>query len=534
MNRNRVSVLFALGLVWALVLTACGSGAPSAPAPVEEANGAGAAQEAQEGAAPQQKIAVYAFSRNLADLDPSTASTDEYNVFINTYETLTTYDPKAEDPIQPLLATSWESNEDGTEWTFKLRQGVTFHDGTPFNAEAVKYSIERTIQKEVLGYQFPVDSIDVIDDYTVKFNLQFSAPFAMLLATPWGAYMVSPSTADKDADWFNQGNEAGTGPYMIESYEPNQRLVITQYKDYWGGWTGDEFTKVVFELVEDATVREQMIRSGEADYTWDLAYDNYAALGPDIQVLVEPGFQVSLVGLNTAKPPVDNIQVRKALAYSYPADTIVQNIYGGYAKKATGIVPSSMWVEQPDLKGYEFDLDKAKSLFQDAGVAEGTSIDYTYLIQNPELKTVGELWKAELAKIGINLEIQGQPIETVIGRLGDPATAWDALGTDWNTGVPNMYDMLAPYFHSQNAIFPISYYNNPEYDALLDEALALSGVDMKGANKLYAQAQQILLGDAVMIPVAEVAHVAAARADLKNIRLNPAHPYAIRWYEVRR
>lgn len=533
MNRNRLSLLVMLGLIAALALAGCAGGG-AANNGVNESSSTAPANAEQAGAAAQEKIAVYAFSRNLADLDPSTASTDEYNVFINTYETLTTYDPRAENPIQPLLATSWESNEDGTEWTFHLREGVTFHDGTPFNAEAVKYSIERVIQKEVLAYTFPVDHIDVIDDYTVKFTLQFPAPFAMLLATPWGGYMVSPATADKDADWFNQGNDAGTGPYMIESYEPGQRMVIGQYKDYWGGWTGDEFTKVVFELVEDATVREQMIRGGEADYTWDLAYDNYASLGDGVQVLVQPGHQVALIGLNTIKPPLDNVQVRKALEYSFPGDVVAKNTYGGYAKKATGIVPSNMWVEDPGLKGYEFDLDKAKSLLKEAGVAEGTTLEYTYLVQNPEAKTIGELWKAELAKIGVTLDIQGQPIETVIGRLGDPATAWDALGTDWNTGVPNMYDMLAPYFHSQYAIFPISYYNNPDYDALIDEALATSGTDMKAANALYAKAQQMLLDDAVMIPVVEIPTVAAARADLKNIQLNPSYPNAVRWVEVRR
>jgi len=173
-------------LLLALFLTACGQGVNA------EAWG---------------NIGVVAFPNELPDYDPSIMGLNEPAVLLNVYETLTFWTP---DGLQPRLATEWKSNEAGDVWTFKLRQGVTFHDGVEFTAAAVISSFQRTIDKGVLSYVFlPVAEMTIIDDYTVQFVLEYPAPLDYIFSNLYGVMIMSPAALAQDSDWFRE-NEAGT------------------------------------------------------------------------------------------------------------------------------------------------------------------------------------------------------------------------------------------------------------------------------------------------------------------------------------
>ncbi|MCB0075229.1 MAG: hypothetical protein KDE20_27420, partial [Caldilineaceae bacterium] len=225
--RQRTRLLqLTLILVTALLFSAC-AGAP-AEAPAADAPAADSAAASTSG----NLVATYAHGGTFPDLDPSSSYSNDNVVLSNVYETLTFYNPPGSaETLGPKLAVAWEASDDATEWTFTLREGVTFHDGTPFNADAVKFSLERT--KELgLGAAFildPIESIEAVDDLTVRFTLSYPAPLDLILSSGYGAWMLSPSAADKDNAWFNAGNDAGTGPYTITAYDPSARAVVDAY-----------------------------------------------------------------------------------------------------------------------------------------------------------------------------------------------------------------------------------------------------------------------------------------------------------------
>jgi peptide/nickel transport system substrate-binding protein len=520
--------------------------APAQPAateaPAEPAATEAPAQPAS-GEVTRSEVFVYAHPTTFPDLNPATSYSNDLVVMANCYETLTFYNaPGSSEVLSPKLATSWESNADSTEWTFKLREGVTFQDGEPFNAEAVKYSIEK-IKELAIGASYiwdAVSEIQVVDDYTIKFVLSYAAPLDLVASASYSAWMFSPKAYEEQgADWFNEGHCAGTGPYTIESYERGARLVMTRFDDYWGGWQESQFKKVVFELTEDPVVLQQKIESGEADFTYSVAPDNLPALEArdDLVVYRNPSF-VNLLGLyNTVKPPLDDPMVRQALSYSFPYDQLMQGVMTDRATQAYGPVPVEMWGSSTDLPQYHYNLDKAKQLLSDAGYPDGGfKLLYTFATGDLDEQQVGELWKAELAKLGIELEIQGLNWEAQwdLGK-SDPQKAQDIFVMYWWPDLISPYSFLYSMFHSEDeTLFNLAYYKNPEFDAMIDQANEITGADREKATQMFIDAQKILIDQAVAIFYYDVADVHIARADVKGYVDNPAYPHVAFVYQMSR
>ncbi|HVO42442.1 MAG TPA: ABC transporter substrate-binding protein [Aggregatilineales bacterium] len=487
-------------------------------------------------------IAVYANPTTLPSLDPSTSFSNDNTVMGNAYETLTFYNvPGSAKEIGPKLATSWEASADTLTWTFKLRQGVKFHDGTDFKADAVKYSVERTKKLgQGASYIFdPVDTITVVDDYTVQFKLKYSAPLDLIMATGYAAWMISPKVGDKTSDWFNAGNDDGTGPYKIESYDVGQRLVTTRFDDYWGGWKPGQFQKVVFQIAEDPTVRQQLITSGGADFTYDLAWDNYPSLQTTkgVKVLSNPSFQNLLALLNHAKSPTDNVKVRQALAYSFPYDKVVKSLYGGLGTQARGPVPAKLWGHDPQTKQYQQDLDKAKQLLTEAGYPNGgLTLKYTYVSGDLNEQQVGELWKADLAKLGVTLDIQGMAWEAQwdLGKT-NPAKAQEIFLFYWWPDYVTPYSFLYAMFHSEDKPnFNLGYYYNSDFDKLIEQGNQASGTDKAKAGQLFGKAQQMLADDAAAIFIVDLPNVHVIRDNISGFVDNPAYSHIVFWYDLTR
>ena len=190
------------------------------------------------GTSQNTKVLLMSYDEDPATWDQPAAST-ESQWLANVYEPLVWANPPGSaEPFTPALATSWEVSADGLTWTFKLREGVTFQDGVPFNAEAVKYSIERT-QKLGQGYAYiwaDVKDIKVVDDYTVAITTGSPATLDRVAAAGYGAWIFSPGSTGKGAKWWNAPNSAGTGPYRIVTYKPNEEIRFEAFADYWGGW----------------------------------------------------------------------------------------------------------------------------------------------------------------------------------------------------------------------------------------------------------------------------------------------------------
>ncbi len=501
---------------------------------------AGPAAPAGPTATPTPKILTIAYPTTFPDLDPSTSFSNDNAVTSNVYEPLVWYTPGGKDVLTPGLATSWSSSEDGLSWTFKLREGVKFHDGTAFNSAAVKSSIERT--KTLAGGASwiwgVVNTIETPDDYTVVFKLDYATPLDLVASSGYAAWIFSPSVVDKDGAWFNEGHDGGTGPYMIESYEPGARVVLTRFNDYWGGWKDGQIDKVVMEVVEDTTVRQQKIESGEADWTYQLPTENLATLDekPGVTVLSNPAYQ-NLVGqFNVKKAPLDNVKVRQALSYAFPYQVFIDTALEGYATQSRGLIPTGMFGYDAAAMQYTTDLDKAKALLAEAGVEEGLELTMTYAIGDTVEQAAGELWKAELAKLGITLNLQPMSWEAQwdLGK-GDPSKAQDIFVMYWWPSYVTPYDFFFNLFHSEEStLFNLGYYSDPAFDTLIDQANEVSGGDKAKAEEMFKQANSMLIDNAAALFFFDQSNIHVIRDDIKGYVDNPAYPHVVFVYQLTR
>ena len=345
--------------------------------------------------------------------DPSASYSTEVMYMANCYEPLVYANPAgSEEPFSPGLATEWTAAPDGLSWTFKLREGVTFHDGTPFNADAAKYSIDRTMELN-LGAAYllsPIKEVKVVDEYTIEFVLSDPAPIDRIMSGDYAVWMFSPATEGKDQAWWDKGNEAGTGPYVLESYTADQEAVFTANPDWWGGWEDNQFKKVVVQFVGDAGTQRQLLESGAVDTINQVARDQVDALkaNPDLVVYTGPSLNSYLMFFNTQRKPLDNEKVRQALSYAVPYEDLIAIGAGGYGTQSRGPVPIDLWPNTDGtVRQYSTDFEKAKQLLSEAGYpGGGFTLELTYTSENSNEAAYVPLIKEAFAKVGVTVDIK--------------------------------------------------------------------------------------------------------------------------------
>lgn len=512
---KRFTLFVSLLILFSLILTACGGGAaptkaPGATqAPVNETPATEVATEAP--AAPL--VLKYASSANITTWDPIASFSTEAAYMANMYEQLLRVNPPgSSEPYTPLLAESWEKSNDGLVWTFHLRPNVKFHDGEPMNADAVVKSI--MLAKEKAGASFiwlPLSTVEAVDDLTVKFTLSYAQPLELIVGSEYAAYIVSPKALDAaaaDENYWSAGVDAGTGPYMIESYAADQELVLTQFPDYWGGWQAGQYEKVLVQFVPEATTRQQMMESGDADIVTTIPGDSYASFqnNPDYTVTIEPALFNYTAFFNTMRPPLDDPKVRQALSYAVPYEDIINIGASGRGTQSRGTAPNGVFPYSTDVKQYTYDLEKAKTLLKEAGhEGGGFSLKLTYASENAVEEAFAPLIKDSFAQIGVDVSIEPMQFsEQWALAKTDPANAQDIfLLLYWPTysdaGGDNMYSMFygtkdAPHLNVTK--FNLSYWYNEEYNGLWDAANALSGTDMTASLAKYTEAQNLMVDQA--------------------------------------
>lgn len=516
-----------------LLASACSSDADTS----EETSTSESEPATDEAADPADTGFVYADPFGVFELDPSSAFGTENILLQNVYETLTYFNPPGSDELlSPGLAASWSSSDDSLTWTFNLREDVTFHDGSPLNADTVIASLQRTIDLD-LGAAFillPVIEMTAVDDLTVEFALEWPTPLDLAMSSNYGAYIMGPDAVTQDADWFNAGNANGTGPYTISSYSPAESTVLTQFEDYWGGWTDGQITEVEIQLVEDPVLAEQMVRNGDADYTYNLPFDSYTALeGEDAVSVVRGQSMTNLFGMLNHERL--SPEMREALVLSFPYDDIVTSLYGGEATRAQGIIPQAVWGSSSDLNLPETDLDRAAELVAAAG-ADGSSITYSFDAGTTEQQQIGEVWKANLATIGVNLVLEPLTFDARLELAqSDPANAQDIFTMFWFPTIVSPYDFMFSLFHSEDApFFNLGYYSNEDFDFAIDDADALTATDQDAAIALFQEAQQMLLDDNAAVFMVDVPDVAVIASDIDGHVQNPAYANVVRFHNLTR
>jgi peptide/nickel transport system substrate-binding protein len=509
MNR-KLLVLSVLSMT-AVMMASCGPASTQPPAASQAP-----ATEAPTSIPPTPAPVVLkiANTANITTWDPVASFSTESEYIANVYEQLLRINPPgSKDKFTPLLATSWEASADGTQWTFHLRQGVKFHDGTDMDSAAVKKSVEA--EKDHAGASFiwaPLDTVETPDASTVVFKLSYAAPMDLIASSLYGAWIISPKALDAaaaDKNYWTNGADAGTGPYTIKSYKPDQEIVFQKFADYWGGWQPNQYDTVLVSIVPEDTTQQQMFEAGDVDLMTRIPQENYASFqnNPKYTYSEEPSFFNYVGFFNSTKKPLDDVRVRQALSYAIPYADIIKIGAKGLGTQSRGPVPAGVWPWSPDVNQYTYDLSKAKDLLKAAGHEGGKfSINLTYASENDTEAAFAPLIKDSFSQIGVDVTITPmQFTQQWALAKADPAKAQDMfLLLYWPTysdaGSDNLWSMFygsdkGPA-HLNATAFNLSYWLDADYNKLLDTAIGETVSNPTDSQAQYVKAMSLLVDQA--------------------------------------
>ncbi|MEA2582915.1 MAG: peptide/nickel transport system substrate-binding protein [Thermomicrobiales bacterium] len=466
--------------------------------------------------APDPKTLTLALDGSPSDLDPHSCYDYRSSMAIlGPYEPLIGLVGEKTDEYEGILAESWEANEDKSVWTFHLRDGVTFQDGTPLDAEAVRLSFERFLTLglgpvNVLS-RFVADpkQITTPDAKTVVFDCGRPQPlFETAIASTYGVLVVNAKALkehEEDGDWghvWAQTNAegTGTGAYKIVEFAPDQQLVMDRNENYWRGWDGDHFDRIVFRVVTEVQTRRQLLEQGEADLADDLTAEDRAALrqNPDLVIHQNLSTQVNYFTMTVAGP-LEKPEARQALCWAFPYQAVIDGVYGGDAKQAAGAVAEMIRGFDPNTFKYTTDLEKARQLLSQAGVEEGTKL--TVLLESgvEVAKNATELLQANLTEIGITLEIQTVDLTAFTATFyGDapaeerPNLMWWGWWPDYNDAWNHLYPQVSCDAWGSKGSNG-GFYCNQQVEDLLTQAR--DAPDLETYQQVLSEIQQILSRD---------------------------------------
>ena len=462
------------------------------------------------------------------------------------YESLLNYvvkDGKVD--VGPGLAASYRT-DDAKVWTLTLQKGVKFTDGTPFNAEAVKYNFDRIrgLKQPPAGRLPPIDSVDVVDDLTVRFTLKNAYPAFSENLTK--VFMVSPTAAKAhstaDDPWGNKwlfDNVVGTGPYKVESWVKGQTVTMVKNPDYWRGWAGNHVEKIILRFVKEAATRRLLLETGDVDLAEGIGFDDLDALGKVPGVVVQGYEQPSLVHMMLRlKGPLKDVKVRKAIQLAFDYDGFIKGVLSGRARYPQGPLPSVVWAFDPTIPPVKQDMAAAKKLMAEAGYPTGG-----FSVQIATISPYGwfqpreaQILQANLKELGITATIQDFPdAAAYYAAIGTADKGPDIYAWSYNNSFNDPEDNFRRMYYSK--MFPenggINYirYSNPKVDELIDKGLTLSKREER--LPIYQELQRIINDDAVAIFAAQPTFYVTMRDTLKGYVWNPfAINGSYEWYDL--
>jgi peptide/nickel transport system substrate-binding protein len=467
-------------------------------------------------------------------LDPhAVTAVNDFRILMNVYDGLVRYASGTLE-VEPALATDWEISEDGTVYTFTLRDGVSFHDGSPFDAEAVVFNFERMLNEDhpyhdtgpfPLSFFFSaVESVEAVDDTTVRFTLNAPyAPFLSNLAYPTGL-IVSPAAVMEHGAEFGR-NPSGTGPFSFVEWRSNEAVVIERNADYWDG--APELEAVIFRPITDANTRVAEMLSGGIDMMVEVppvALSEFQ--GDGFQIVEQAGPHVWFLILNMREGPFTEQAVRQAANYAINKEAIVNDVLEGTAAVAAGPTPPAFaWAYNEELEPYPYDPDRARELLAEAGIPNPEITFYVTEGGSGMLDPVamGTAIQADLEAVGFDVTIETYEWNTFLGRVNPGLEGEaDAAQMAWMTNDPDTLPYLALRTEAfpENGGFNSGYYSNPEVDALLEEARTSTDQDRRA--ELYREMQVIVQEDAPWVFVANWVQNAVTSDAVGNFQLEPS------------
>ncbi|WP_042479012.1 ABC transporter substrate-binding protein [Bacillus ndiopicus] len=483
-----------------------------------------------EDAKPQ--ILVFGRGGDSVSLDPAIVTDGEsYKVTQNLFETLLNFGEE-DTTIHPGLATEWDISEDGLTYTFQLQEGVKFHDGTDFNAEAVVKNVNRWKggTEEDFYYfnsMFKAEGQDIIadvkaeGDYTVVFTLsRQQAPFLKNLAmSPFG--IASPTAFEAAGDKFGD-NPVGTGPFKFVDWKRNDSITIEKFADYWQEGL-PKLDKVIFRSIPDNSARLNDLVAGNIDLADGINPSDGKVIEADskLQLIERPSMNIGYLGLTSTRKPFDNKLVRQAVNYAIDKQAIVDAFFEGRAQVAKNPMPPSISGYNDDIEGYPYDPEKAKALLAEAGY-DGAPIElWAMPVPRPYMPDgakVAEVIQKNLEDIGMPAKIVTYEWATYLDKAKDGEADAFMLGWTGDNGDADnfIYTLLDEDNIGSNNY---SYFKNAETHKLLIQAQ--SETDENVRIELYKKAQEIIHEEAPWVPLAHSTPLLAAKAEVKGFIPHP-------------
>ncbi|NJR64206.1 MAG: ABC transporter substrate-binding protein [Leptolyngbyaceae cyanobacterium CRU_2_3] len=527
------AIFLGLATVVAIALTQCTpqSTIPSSP----EVSGSAASSTLVFGAVSD---AVSLESGNI---------TDGYSIAVQMqiYDRLLDTEPGKTDLI-PGLATAWSASADGLTWTFKLRDGIQFHDGTALDAEAVRANIDRWWNPDSpLGFRNAgktyeiwsslfggfkgspeslLQAVRVVDNLTLQFVL--SQPFAAFPAAIGSSYfgIASPTAIQKaGGDYGTPSSTAvGTGAFVLKEWRIGDRIVLDKNPNYWNGPA--QVDQVVFRTLKEASGRLAELRAGTIDFTENLSPEQRSEIkaDPNLKELLRPSFNTGYLTLNPSYEPLANKAVRQAIAMTINRKALVEAFWAGLGTSDGHFTPPAMQqFQDASLGDYEYNPDKAKKLLAEAGYPNGFDLELWYMPINgtsfPTPKPIAEAWAADLTRIGIRTRLNTKDWAAYLAdRLKPPGFQAFMMGWTGDYGDP---DNFFYYHFSPSGTKDLGNWQNDRLFKLLDEARQKSQVSDRA--KLYAEVDKLVFEEAVRIPIVHSQPLLAHRANISGWQPSP-------------
>ena len=493
------------------------------------------------GAAAENRF-VFANTSAYDTLDPHAAfDVGRVAVRLNLYDGLYRWEDNPPE-IQPWLAEGYTVSEDGLKWTFTLRKGSKFHDGSEVTADDVVYSMERILALKqgaaaLFSRMIAPGNTRAVDDYTVEFTL--TQPSAIFLSIVPEVHVVNADLLranEKEGDWgatWLSSNDAGSGSFMLENYDPAVGFSATRFEDHFLGWGEKYLDAIEFRGVSEVNTRVLGLLRGDFHGTGGyLPQDQVKRLRDteETVVLEEESMRIFLFQINNQRDPMSDPAVRRAISYAFDYDGFIDNILSGSVERNPVPIPNTMWGVPGDVEGYRYDLEAAKAELAKASVAIDRPIDIAFLTGFSQTEQAAVLMQNGLRQIGLDTRIVNDPWTVMVGKMQKPETSPDLVVYWISTYYADPNNWIGEMYNSKlwGTFKSSSFYKNDRVDELLDSALASADLDARRAA--YEEAARIVVGDAASVWVYNTKWFGPYSRKVKGIRFCPiGNGQEMRW-----
>ncbi len=467
---------------------------------------------AEEGEPKNGGEATYAYQADVSNFDPIKGSSGyDHALLWPVYDTLIKFTAELEP--EAGLVESWEFPDDHT-LVLTLKEGVTFHDGTPFDAEAVKFNIERiNSENSNIPDLEKVERVEVVDEITVELHLSEPDSSILLALSDRGGMMVSPTAVEESGEEFSN-KPIGAGPYKMIKHVPNGEIV---YEAFEGYWNQDQpyLEKMTVKIMADENTRINALKSGEVDYAFNIQPGNVKSLAndPSITLKAKTGVAFHMIYVNAAKAPLDNKAVRQAFALGINRDALIQALNFGSGEPAYQPFPSEYWAADKNI-AIDYNPEKAKEILKEAGM-ENVKIEMSYASGAYDQR-LAEAIKSQLSEIGIQVELQAMELTAAVSNYFTEKKV-PAFLSLW-TGRPDPQMTINNLF-GNDSFYNAGKYSTPEIEQLIYQAASSYEQDERAL--LYGEiSQKAVVEEAIIIPLYFQPTTSAMNQSLKGFEPN--------------